>query len=328
MPNLVKYSTTNVNNSIKKGNVSIGINIGDYGPTDSTGFWNGITPTISGYTVYILPSGQTTPSIVCPPDDTDLVYWIKSLGGTVTNATEALTYVNSTLPNVLVANRDYPNIATNGLVSCIDGGYTGSYTRQTGGISYDLSGNNNRVQLTLANYDSSSGGSIQFGQNKFGTHTFSSAPFNGDFTFNIIFKHTNGFSFTNWDFLYTVNAFGVGFTVTTFLDKPRINYGQWFTDVLDTSSFSALTVGQNYMMTVIKSSNVFSCYVNAVSYGVGSTTTTSITLSNFRIGCGPSANIGVEYWVGNIYVINIYNRAISPSEVTSLYDGYKTIYNI
>ena len=328
MPNLIKYSPTNVNNSIKKGNVSIAINSVDYGPTNITGFWNGITPTVGGYTVYILPSGPTTPSIVCPPNDSELVYWINSLGGSVSTATEALTYVGSSLPNVLVANRDYPNIPTNGLVSCIDGGYTGSYTRQTGGISYDLSGNDNRVELTLANYDSASGGSMQFGQSKFGDHIFSSAPFNGDFTFNIIFKHTNGFSFNDWDFLYTVNAFGVGFTVTTFLDKPRINYGTWFTDVLDTSSFSALTVGQNYMMTVIKSSNVFSCYVNAVSYGVGSTTTTSINLVNFRIGCGPSENIGVEYWTGNIYVINIYNRAISPSEVTSLYNGYKTIHNI
>ena len=82
------------------------------------------------------------------------------------------------------------------------------------------------------------------------------------------------------------------------------------------------------MMTVIKSSDVFSCYVNAVSYGEGSTTETSITLTNFRIGCGPTDNTAVEYWVGNIYIINIYNRALSLSEITSLYDGYKTIYNI
>ena len=41
MSQTIKYTTSYVNNTIKKGNLSLGIATGvDYGPTSSTGFYN------------------------------------------------------------------------------------------------------------------------------------------------------------------------------------------------------------------------------------------------------------------------------------------------
>ena len=52
MPNQVKYSTTTPNNSLRKGNVAIGVNNVDMGPTNSTGWYNGITPSPGNYIIY------------------------------------------------------------------------------------------------------------------------------------------------------------------------------------------------------------------------------------------------------------------------------------
>lgn len=220
-----------------------------------------------------------------------------------------------------------PDMIQDGLVLSLDAADKNSYSGS--GINWlDVSGNNNNVTITSATFDSNFGGSILFGQNKYATHTFTNAPFNGDFTFSVCFKHTGAYSGGNWDYLYTVNAYGTGLTITTWLDKPRINYGTWFTDVLNTASEAALTIGKNYMMTVIKASNVFSCYVNGVSYGVGSTVANTITLTNFRIGATPSTSYSTEYWTGNIYNINIYNKALSASEVLQNYNAQKSRFNL
>jgi hypothetical protein len=221
----------------------------------------------------------------------------------------------------------FGKIVTDGLVCSLNAADKNSYNT-SGTVWIDVSGNNNNATITSATFDSNFGGSILFGQNKYATHTFTNAPFNGDFTFSVCFKHTGAYSGGNWDYLYTVNAYGTGLTITTWLDKPRINYGTWFTDVLNTSSEAALTINKNYMMTVIKKSNVFSCYVNEIAYGVGSTVASTITLSNFRIGTTPSTSYSAEYWTGNIYNINIYNKALSAAEVLQNYNAQKSRFNL
>ena len=50
MSNIIKYSGGTSPNSIKSGNFNIGVNST---PTDLTGFYNGISPIIGGYTIYI-----------------------------------------------------------------------------------------------------------------------------------------------------------------------------------------------------------------------------------------------------------------------------------
>ena len=70
MPQPVKYSTSSVPNSIKKGNMAIGVNSVDYG--DGSGWYNTIDVPTGGYVVYV-NKASNGPSIMVPPDDTALV---------------------------------------------------------------------------------------------------------------------------------------------------------------------------------------------------------------------------------------------------------------
>ena len=53
MPNVFKSGATSTNGSIYKGQFTIGVDTSwDFGPTASTGFWNGVIPATGGYTIY------------------------------------------------------------------------------------------------------------------------------------------------------------------------------------------------------------------------------------------------------------------------------------
>jgi hypothetical protein len=160
MPNLIKYSTSAVTYTIKKGNIVLGVNNVDYGPTSTSGFYNGITPPISGYTFYInKPSGG--PSIYVSTGDTQTIQLIQSLGGTGSTIENTLSWVASQ-SDIVVSNRDYENIVTSGMVLNLDAGFTGSYPKGNQQW-YDISGSGNTGTLTNGpTFNSLSGGSIVF----------------------------------------------------------------------------------------------------------------------------------------------------------------------
>jgi hypothetical protein len=72
MANVVKYTTSTETLSLKKGNLYLGVGDVDKGPTASTGFWNGITPPTSGYTVYV-GRNSNDPSIFVANNDSELI---------------------------------------------------------------------------------------------------------------------------------------------------------------------------------------------------------------------------------------------------------------
>ena len=160
MPNLIKYSTSAVTYTIKKGNIVLGVNNVDYGPTSTSGFYNGITPPISGYTFYInKPSGG--PSIYVSTGDTQTIQLIQSLGGTGSTIENTLSWVASQ-SDIVVSNMDYENIVTSGMVLNLDAGFTGSYPKGNQQW-YDISGSGNTGTLTNGpTFNSLSGGSIVF----------------------------------------------------------------------------------------------------------------------------------------------------------------------
>lgn len=218
-------------------------------------------------------------------------------------------------------------IVTEGLISHLDAGNINSYPG-SGTAWNDLSGNGNGATLINATYTSENGGGIQFGYNAYATHNITSAPYQGNFTMNIIFKHTKGYNFGDWDWLYTMNAYGNGMTVTTLQDKIRFNYGQWFTDGFDWTKYPVMTVGNYYMMTVGRSGNTTFGYLNGASYLGWNSTSATPTLTNFRIGCPPNSNVAQEYWNGIINTLQVYNRALSYVEVIQNYYANKVRFGI
>ena len=157
MGNIVKFGGTKPNNSIKSGGFNIAVNNTS---SDLTGFYNGITPIMSGYTIYI-DKASNGPSIYAPKNDTELIAITKQLGGNVNTSNESLNYINSQ-SNMTVVNNDYPSIVTSGLVLNLDAGFVSSYPKN-GTIWKDLSGNSNNGTLTNGpTFNSGNLGSIVF----------------------------------------------------------------------------------------------------------------------------------------------------------------------
>lgn len=154
MSNIIKYSGGTSPNSIKSGNFNVGVNST---PTDLTGFYNGISPIIGGYTIYINKT-ENGPSIYSPKNDSELIDIVQKLGGNISTAEDALVWINSQ-SNMTVLNNNYPSIVTDGLILNLDAGFVSSYPK-TGTTWRDLSGNGNNG--TLINGVGFSGGSMVF----------------------------------------------------------------------------------------------------------------------------------------------------------------------
>jgi hypothetical protein len=139
MPNAIKYSTTQPSGSIQKGVVSLGVS-GSFGPTGTTGWYNGINPQAGKYVIYQTNSGFA-PRIYAPQNSDELKRVALQLGATSGDigSENAILSWFATQTNLLVTNFQYPSIVTNGLVRGFDADYSGSYPN-TGANWYDLCG--------------------------------------------------------------------------------------------------------------------------------------------------------------------------------------------
>lgn len=142
MRNVIKYDSANLQpDSIKSGNFNISTKLI---PTNPSGFYNGISPIIGGYTIYV-NKAENGPSIYAPKNDSELVTIVQKLGGSVSTAADALVWINSQ-SNMTVLNNNYPPIVTDGLILNLDAGFVSSYPK-TGTTWRDLSGNGNNGTL-------------------------------------------------------------------------------------------------------------------------------------------------------------------------------------
>jgi len=125
---VVKYSTSAIPNTIKTNNIVFGLDNADYGPTSTSGFWNGIDPPSSGYTIYTLTESRQEPSIVVAHNDDEAIYFAKSFGGiNINTINDAINYFLSGSTYTTIANITYPNIVTNGLILHVDPAFLPSY---------------------------------------------------------------------------------------------------------------------------------------------------------------------------------------------------------
>ena len=155
MPNSIKYSITPETQVLRSGNFYIGVGNIETGPT----YWTGISPPVSGYTIY-LNKESNGPSIFAPTDDNGLITITNQIGGTsFTSATECFNWYN-TQSDKMVVNKNYPSIVTSGLVLNLDASFRPSYSG-SGTTWYDVSVSANTS--TLANGPTyNSGGWIVF----------------------------------------------------------------------------------------------------------------------------------------------------------------------
>ena len=124
--NVIQFSSASVANSLKKGNAILGVNVGNYGPTSTTGFWNGITPPSGGYTIYVSRS-TAGPNIYTPTSDSELITYSSKLANIPFTTTASALAWFATQSNSIVVNKNYPNIATDRIAFLLDASFTPSY---------------------------------------------------------------------------------------------------------------------------------------------------------------------------------------------------------
>lgn len=93
MSNLINTTGT-TSKLVATRNTNFKIGIGgsdDYGPTSVTNFYNGITPPIGGYTIYVQKELQG-PSIHVAQDDNQCIFFLKSFGATGETINEVLNW--------------------------------------------------------------------------------------------------------------------------------------------------------------------------------------------------------------------------------------------
>jgi hypothetical protein len=333
MANTFKYNVSTETEALKKGNFWIGANDVPK-PTDTTGFWHGITPPLSGYTIY-LNKASGGPAIYVTQDDNELISLTNRIAGaTFTSATQTFNYY-ATQSDKMVLNRDYGAIVTNGLVLNIDGGFLPSYPR-SGTTWTNISGLSGGTG-TLTNgptYSTDGGGSIVFDgvDDYFTTSNYNDIVFgNGDFSANIWMK-------------FPISSVGEGGAWGPIISKgctTSAPAGTWWVAQNSTNTNSVAlnissTAGGTFVCSLNSGSlnngwnNVFvmrqgstsSMYINGVFRQSDNTSESNLQSTRPLTLCATfTTNITTQRTNASLSSVMLYNRALMPSEIFQNYQA-------
>jgi len=225
----------------------------------------------------------------------------------------------------------YGGIVKDGLVMDLDAGKLDSYQR-TGTTWRDISGNGYSGSLVNGpTFNSDNGGSIVFdGVNDYctgfgNTSTFSFIQNTGIFTISAWIRLTD---FANARYILGNNN-GTGGAKGFYIGYETTN--QRFSFFLTNGTTSFLIFRRNSLIT--NSNYVYVTYTgngtNSTLYKDGVFVVTSNNYgtlstgdSTTELGVGRINNTG-GYWQGNIPIVQIYNRALTPQEVLQNYNATK-----
>lgn len=213
-------------------------------------------------------------------------------------------------------------IVTDGLVLNLDAGDAASYPG-SGTTWTDLSGNGNNGTLTNGpTYDSANGGSIVFdGTNDYVSTSY--GPTLNDFTVIAWFKST---AVKGFDRIVDKN-----YATGMWMGRSSTDANTWGGGVLDENPpygrYITLTDGQWHMLASVRQGTTHTIY------GDGITNTTSGTVSSNALS---SVNFNIGAWIdvlsqilqGNISAVQIYNRALSASEIETNFNALKSRYGL
>ena len=312
MANPIKYTLATQSNSIKAGNFAIGVNKGGYGPTNITNFYNGKTPNVGGYTVYV-SNGSGSPSIFVAGNDAALITLSNQLGGSgITTIAAALNFFNAS-STMLCTNMDYPNIVTSGLVLNLDAGYTPSYPR-TGTTWTDISGSG--YTSTLVN-------GVSYGSN---TLSFDGSDDAVTLPLSITLDGGNNWSVCMWVSAGVFSSLGYGTLLSNNSGGPvsnafgmingRISYDYYTSTWNQQLGNTTLTAGPWYFLTWVNSSpGKMLMYVNGV---------VDCALFSGNSGQSNPVNSIGRNWTttfnGKILGVSIYKgKSLTPAEILQNY---------
>jgi hypothetical protein len=213
-------------------------------------------------------------------------------------------------------------IVTSGLVMYLDAGVGSSYPG-SGTAWTDISYNGN--DGTLVNgptYSSADGGSILFD----GTDDNASTLFNGtlnDFTICCWFKATDS---SNNPYTRLLDK---SFTGGFWLGKDAASPDSWGGGIQEVSPpfgrFLTLTDGQWNFITSVRESTTNTLYGNGIANTTSGTVTSAALDSSYLLLAQYIGGLGYNF-KGNIAIVQMYNRALTSSEVLQNYNATKARY--
>ena len=336
MPNSIKYSTDAQTLALKKGNFYIGVGDVDKGPTSTTGYWNGITPPAGGYTIYLNKS-TGGPSIYVANNDSQLISLTNRIAiANYTTANECLNYFAGQ-SDKMVVNRDYEGIVTNGLILDLDLGFLPSYPKNGSTINDVSLTANNGTTFNGPSYSSNDGGIMTFNGTSQGGYT-NNINWAGSFSVGM------WVNLQSWRFI-NCPCSGVGNGVMSSLLQGADGY--WNMWGLETNSYNNNVSGQAYFFTYYNTSyngvyiglggslNVWQYYFvsyNSAGNAVGYRNGTQVASQSVTGQITPNVPLYINHysqhcgycWSENkTAIVQVYNRALSSSEVLQNYNAQK-----
>ncbi len=309
MPNAIKYKGGNLTGSLQKDNVALGISV--QGPTSTTGWYSGLTPDLNRYVVY-KTDASNTPRIFYPADDSELIRLAKQEGATGVNTGSAISVLSwmATQTNLMVVNKNYPDIVTDELSLLVDASFTPSYPT-TASTWYDLSGNSNNGSLINGTAWSSSGWFDFDGADDY-VQLGTALSASGEFTMTCFFKKDTN---SERSFLGKVVGGGAG-TKIIFLSNNN-----YFIRIDDGGTQNNFNIGYttsmngawHYLAATRNSSGVVQASLNGKDL-IGSEIRGG-TFAPTAIG----RNADGQYWDGSLKDMKFYNRFLSQQEILQNY---------
>ena len=331
MPNAIKYKTGNITGSLQKSTIALGVTTGSIaGPTATTGWYSGITPSAGKYNIYETSISQN-PNIYCPVNDAELIQFVRSKGATGNNTASlsaSLAWIG-TQTNLMAVNFDYENIVTDGLVLNLDAGFVGSYPT-TGSTWYDISGNaSNGTLINGPTFNSANSGSIVFdGVDDYaqcaGSFPLTSATIitwirrNGSqVSFAGVFFTRGGQSITGLNFYYDTNKIGYHWAS-----------GYW--DFNSNLTIPDLTWCMVALSVTSTAGILYLCQSSGITTATNTNSHPSIVLDNIKLAQDDTvAQYGIyRFFKGNIAISQVYNRALSSNEITQNFNALKGRFGI
>jgi hypothetical protein len=326
MPNAIKYNVSAETLALKKGNFYIGTGDVGKGPTSSTGYYNGITPPSGGYTIY-LNKESNGPSIYTVNTEAQMVSLTNTIGAqSFTTSGQCLNWF-ATQTDKMIFNRDYEGIVTNGLVLNVDAGFTPSYSR-SGTTWYDISGSNNGTLTNGPTFNSGDGGTIVFdGTNDevtIGSRNGDSFVDTDDMTVSVFLKINNK-NIAGVLGRFSQGAINDGWCVWVYLDKIiffNTNSSGNYDPAYNNTGYSFIN-GEWFHFCVTRNSSTkkLKWYINGQLNQEYTTSSSTFKKTNNGISI---ASLGGSYNMnGNITLSQIYNRALTATEVLQNYNAQK-----
>jgi hypothetical protein len=298
MQNLIGSGTTNTYSSLRRNNFSIAVDSNILiPPSETSNLWFAIDPPTNGYTVYAQKVSQG-PSIRVAQNDSDFILISQQYAQNknILTVNEGLSYFDGQ-SQFMVTNIAYPSISTSGLTVFLDAGYTPSYCR-TGANWNDLSGtNSSAILFNSPAFSLSSGGVFVFN----GTNNFASGSFSSLSTFTFGAWVNVGSVVNNSGILSSTNSVGL----------QILNNGFQFFNA--PASGTTISINTWYYVVGTQDATTQRLYING-SLVSSANTTTSVS-GTYYVG----KRYDDVYFNGTVGCIQIYNRALTPAEVSNNY---------